>query len=275
MAKFKQDQIIPGVTKTRSNAVKVYCDGAVATNDLISVTGAQGDFMKVSPADANGPVLLNNTKLYVADFAGASGEYLPLAVPWKVVVGVNTSSATIGDAVYLSDTAGSYSLTTGSIKVGTVLTSATAANDGTILLAPQSVTSNDGTIYGAATSMIGTGANDIEVELTQPAGTVITDIGHVTTTATVGSANITVRVGTASDGQEVIADVVYVSSGVSAIGESMQVGNASQGEAGNAMSIVAKFPLYTAAARTIYYRFQNSASISAGVIRPFLKIERV
>ncbi len=30
MAKFKQEQIIPGVTKTRSNAVKVYCAEAIA-----------------------------------------------------------------------------------------------------------------------------------------------------------------------------------------------------------------------------------------------------
>ena len=73
MAKFKQEQIIAGVTKTRSNAVKVYCSGAVAKNDLISVVGAQGDFLSVSPADANGAVTLNNSQLYVADFAGASG----------------------------------------------------------------------------------------------------------------------------------------------------------------------------------------------------------
>ena len=275
MAKFKQDQIIPGVTKTRSNAVKVYCSGAVAANDIISVVGAQGEFMSVSPADANGAVTLNSSALFVADFAGASGEYLPLALPWKVVTGVDTSSASVGDAVYLSDTAGSYSLTAGSIKVGTVLTSATAANDGTILFAPQSMVSTGGTIFGAATSMVGTGANDVEVEITQPAGTVITDIGHVTTTATVGSANIIVRVGTASDGEEVIADSNYVSSGVSAIGESMQVANGSQGEAGAAMTLVAKFPVYTAAARTLYYRFQNSATITAGVIRPFIKFERV
>lgn len=63
MAKFKQDQIIPGVTKTRSNAVKVYCSGAVAANDLISVVGAQGDFMSVSPADSNGAVTLNSSTL--------------------------------------------------------------------------------------------------------------------------------------------------------------------------------------------------------------------
>ncbi len=272
MAKFKQEQIIPGVTKTRTNAVKVYCSEAISAGDIISVIGMQNDFMSVAKADANGAVTLNNSLLFVADFAAASGEYLPLALPWKVVTGINTASATIGDPVYLSDTAGSVSLTTGSVKVGTVLTAATS---GTAIIAPGAMVSNDGTIYGAATSMVNVGAADVEVELTQPAGTVITDIGHVTTTATATNATITVRVGTASDGQEVIADVVYVSAGVSAIGESMQVANASQGEAGNAMSIVAKFPLYTATARTIYYRFQNDGTISAGVIRPFLKIEHV
>ena len=116
---------------------------------------------------------------------------------------------------------------------------------------------------------------DVEVEITQPAGTIITDLGHVATTATVGSANIVVRVGSASDGEEIIADANFVTSGVAAIGTGMQVCNASQGEGGAAMTLVAKFPLYTAAARTIYYRFQNSATITAGVIRPFLKIEHV
>ena len=86
------------LSKNRSNAVKVYCSGAVAKNDLISVVGAQGDFLSVSPADANGAVTLNNSQLYVADFAGASGEYLPLAIPWKVVVGEDTSSASVGDS---------------------------------------------------------------------------------------------------------------------------------------------------------------------------------
>ena len=40
--------------------------------------------MSVAKADANGAVTLNSSLLFVADFAGASGEYLPLALPWKV-----------------------------------------------------------------------------------------------------------------------------------------------------------------------------------------------
>ena len=83
MAKFKQEQIIPGVTKTRTNAVKVYCSEAISAGDIISVVGMQGDFRSVAKADANGAVTLNNSLLFVADFAGASGEYLPLALPWN------------------------------------------------------------------------------------------------------------------------------------------------------------------------------------------------
>ena len=52
MAKFKQDQIISGVTKTRSNALKVYCAEVIAAGDVIVATGVQGDFMSVVPARA-------------------------------------------------------------------------------------------------------------------------------------------------------------------------------------------------------------------------------
>jgi len=102
MAKFKQDQIIAGVTKTRSNALKVYCGAAIAANDIIVATGMQGDFLSVVPAD-NTDLTKCRGPFFVADFAGASGEYLPLALPYKVVTSVDTSDAAqVGDAVYLS-----------------------------------------------------------------------------------------------------------------------------------------------------------------------------
>ena len=102
MAKFKQEQIIPGVTKTRSNAVKVYCGAAIAENDIIVATGMQGDFLSCVPAD-NTDLTKCRGPFFVADFAGASGEYLPLALPYKVVTGVATNAAAqVGEAVYLS-----------------------------------------------------------------------------------------------------------------------------------------------------------------------------
>ena len=51
MATFKQSQIRPGVTKNRSNAIKVYVASPVAENDIIVATGMQGDFLSVEPAD--------------------------------------------------------------------------------------------------------------------------------------------------------------------------------------------------------------------------------
>jgi hypothetical protein len=107
MAKFKQEQIIAGVTKTRSNALKVYCASAIAANDIIVATGMQGDFMSVEPADP-GSISKCRGPFFVADYAAAAGEYTALALPYKVVTGVDTSAAAqVGDAVYLSTVAGS------------------------------------------------------------------------------------------------------------------------------------------------------------------------
>jgi hypothetical protein len=151
MAKFKQEQIIPGVTKSRSNAVKVYCSEAIAAGDIISVVGVQDDFLSVAKADANGAVTLNGSLLFVADFAAASGEYLPLALPWKLVTssGLDTSASSIGQPVYLSDTAGGLSLTAGTVglKIGTVMTVATS---GTVLLAPQGMATTGGGVFVSA-----------------------------------------------------------------------------------------------------------------------------
>lgn len=125
MAKFKQEQIIPGVTKTRSNAVKVYCGAAIAENDIIVATGMQGDFLSCVPAD-NTDITKCRGPFFVADFAGASGEYLPLALPYKVITDKNTSAAAqVGDAVYLS-TGGDVTL--GAVPAASAEGAAFAAN---------------------------------------------------------------------------------------------------------------------------------------------------
>ena len=127
MAKFKQEQIIPGVTKTRSNALKVYCAEAIAENDIIVATGMQGDFLSVVKADAN---VLTKCRgpFFVADFAGSSGEYLPLALERKVITDKDTSAAAqVGDAVYLSAaTAGAVTL--GAVPAATADGAAFSAN---------------------------------------------------------------------------------------------------------------------------------------------------
>ena len=103
MAKFKQTQIIPGVTKSRSNALKVYVGtGGCAENDILVATGMQGDFLEVVAAD-NTDITKCRGPFFVADYAAAAGEYTPVAVPMKTITGKNTSAASqAGDAVYLS-----------------------------------------------------------------------------------------------------------------------------------------------------------------------------
>lgn len=103
MASFKQSQIKPGVTKHRSNAVKVYIGtGGCAANDILVATGVQGDFLSVVAAD-NTDLTKCRGPFFVADYAAAAGEYTAVALPMKVVTGVDTiAAAQVGDAVYLS-----------------------------------------------------------------------------------------------------------------------------------------------------------------------------
>jgi hypothetical protein len=103
MAKFKQDQIRPGVTKHRSNAVKVYIGtGGCAANDILVATGMEGDFLSVVAAD-NTDLTKCRGPFFVADYAASAGDYTAVAIPMKTITGVDTSAAAnIGDAVYLS-----------------------------------------------------------------------------------------------------------------------------------------------------------------------------
>mgnify|MGYP003111292457 CR=1 FL=1 len=271
---IKQNQVSAGISKTRSNAVKVYCSEAIAAGDVLSVIGmdTSGTFLSVAKADANGAVTLNSGQLFVADYAAASGDFTPVALPWKVIDGVDTSLNAVGDPVWLSNTPGSYNLAKGAVKIGSVLTSAAS---GSILLAPHAMVPADGTTVGSVQSLIGSGAVDYEVQMLQPAGTVLVDAGHVISTATVGNANIVIRVGTGTDGQQICADATFVNGSVAAIGSSLQVASASQGQGNASMSFVDDAPLYTASARVLYYRFQVSATVTAGAARPFLRFVRL
>ena len=126
MASFKQSQIKPGVTKHRSNAVKVYIGtGGCAANDILVATGMQGDFLSVVAAD-NTDITKCRGPFFVADYAAAAGEYTAVALPMKVVTGVDTSDAAqVGDAVYLS-TGGDVTL--GAIPAAPATGSAFVAN---------------------------------------------------------------------------------------------------------------------------------------------------
>jgi len=131
MSRIKQRQVLPSVDRQRSAAVKVYTTEAIAENDLLTVDGMHGSFMSVSKASAAATTTAG--KLFIADFAAAAGQHVAVAIPWKVVGSVNTSSDDVGDVVYLSDTAGSISSSAGTVTraVGYVVEVATS---GTVII---------------------------------------------------------------------------------------------------------------------------------------------
>ena len=122
MAKFKQTQIRPGVTKHRSNAVKVYVSEAIAENDILTVTGITSGIMSVSKAVCNDLAKCRGP-FFVADYAAASGDYTSVAIPMKVIMGtaassINTSTSRVGELVWL-DVATAGAVLWGSVPAAT------------------------------------------------------------------------------------------------------------------------------------------------------------
>lgn len=107
----------------------------IAANRIVQVSGATSDgYPRVAAAQANtAPTMLAVTGFGIPD--GEDGDVRE----WVIVTGADTSTASAGDPVFLSQaTAGAYTLTRPTagevITVGKVLTS--SATTGTILLSP-------------------------------------------------------------------------------------------------------------------------------------------
>jgi hypothetical protein len=150
---IKQNQVSAGIDRCRAQAVKVHCSEGISAGDILSVIGMDTSetFLSVAKADANGVVTLNGGLLFVADYAAASGDITPVAIPWRVLTGQNTSAApAAGAPVYLSDTVGGWSLTAGTVglKIGTVLVD--HASTGVVLLSPQAMATTGGGVFASA-----------------------------------------------------------------------------------------------------------------------------
>ena len=111
----KQGQVQAGITKSRSQAIKVYVAEACVANDILVATGMNSGFLSVVKAIVNDITVKADANVlvkcrgpfFVADYAVDAGTYTPVALPWKLVTNVNTSAAAIGDSLWLSkDTAG-------------------------------------------------------------------------------------------------------------------------------------------------------------------------
>ena len=111
----KQGQVRAGVTKSRSNAVKVHCAEAIIANDILVASGihSPSNVISVVKAIAN-DITKCRGPFYVADYAAALGDITPVALPWKLVTSVATNGAAVGDTVWLSNS------TAGQLVVGSV-----------------------------------------------------------------------------------------------------------------------------------------------------------
>ena len=111
---------------------------ALALNDIVVATGYSGDRIKFSKADANVDGL-DSGVMGIADHAAPSGGTVRV-VSHKLITGVNTvASEGAGYPLYLSDTAGGWSVASGAspIIVGSVLSD--DASTGAVVIAPSHV----------------------------------------------------------------------------------------------------------------------------------------
>ena len=150
MAKpIKQKNVGPSTDIPWASAISVNNSSGVdiTANQIVYISGRSGLHMKITLADADTP-LASIGNLYVANHDIASGTTSAsygYILPWKVIIGVDTSAALgAGSAVYLSGTAGGWTTTPGAskIRIGTVLED--HAVSGAVLLAPGSSNADSG-----------------------------------------------------------------------------------------------------------------------------------
>lgn len=147
LPRLQQSQVAAAVNRSRAQAIKVTTAEAITANDIIVATSCSATgLMTVSKADADSLTLCRGP-FFIADYTAASGVTTDLAIPWKVITGVDTSAASqVGDPVWLSTTAGAYVVSvipaataTGAgfalaVKIGRVLV--VNASTGVIMLEP-------------------------------------------------------------------------------------------------------------------------------------------
>ena len=124
-----------------------------------------------------------------------------------------------------------------------------------------------GVALGASTSVVGTAAN-YDITITQPAGTVLTDVGIVATTATDVNDTIVVSFGTAAGGQQIAAQANMTAAEKAVVGSAQSTVHTCEDGAA-LLAFATSAPVYSAAARTIHCRATTTATQGTGVLRPF------
>lgn len=107
-------------------------DSSVAKHDILYVSGTSGEFLELTKADAD-TALASSGTLLIAKHAATKDGSRPTgtAAAYGVITDVDTSAAAVGDPVFLSSTAGGWSLTASGLgrQVGHVLESDASAGE--------------------------------------------------------------------------------------------------------------------------------------------------
>jgi uncharacterized protein YjbI with pentapeptide repeats len=164
---------------------------------------------------------------------------------------------------------------------GTTFTGATLSNgtvSGCTLSGDHTVTGTGVDAFSRSdeTTVTSTGAQNNDISIALPAGAMIIDVGMVVSDAIAinSAADFSITVGTDSDftGAQICATKKLISaSTAAAAGEAINVIGAN-GEGAQSLAFAAQAPLWSSAARTIYFRIANSANnVTSGKIYAFIR----
>ena len=107
----------------------------IGAGSLVYATGQRGLVREVTMADAD-VALPAGTTLWVSRHEIPNGEYGDI-LPWRLLINVNTAGSATGRPVYLSSTAGGWSLTPGATSILVGMVTSVHAATGSVLLQPQ------------------------------------------------------------------------------------------------------------------------------------------
>ena len=103
MGNLKQRLIKAGRDYNYAEGVKVKASAAVYADQIVVVSGSEGVFIKVQPADAgNDESLKSIGRLMIAKHDIPVDGY-GVVLPWKLVTTLATTAGAIGDPIYLAD----------------------------------------------------------------------------------------------------------------------------------------------------------------------------
>lgn len=216
-------QVLIQPARDRAFATAHMCKAtvAVAKHDVVSVVSSTKSLKNVQPADANGAASLNRGALLIADYAVPLNKTARGFLEWKLIQNVSTSGSVVGDHVFLSDTAGGWSLSPGTIPVPIGVVTVSHATAGAVLIDPKRFMQSGG---GAGAPMLfrkrirfsdltAAAATQLITLVTLPIGSLLLSCWiQVDTVFNNGTANVQVEVGTAGD-----ANGYYVPSGATEI----------------------------------------------------------